>query len=430
MHLNVVGDRVDRAEWVQAPMVAREVVYSSLIDPRGWIWLGTGAGVDVFDGRVWRRFSQSDGLVWNDTDQNAGFVDTDGSVWVGTSGGLAHIERPERLVQSRPIDLRITRATLGAAGVDPRLRGRFAWEANAALDLHVTDLEYGDRRSTVLQVRLVGLSDAWFETRGRDVHYPALGPGRYQFEAFAIDRDHQRTSEVVQFGFEIVPPWWRTVWFQCLTALAVAAAVVAAWSLRMRKLQAHKRSLEQQLKEREALLVRATRDGLTGLWNRTSILEILDRGIEVARQHSTTLAIAIIDIDHFKQINDTHGHLGGDEVLRTLGTTLIGKIRSTDSLGRYGGEEFLLVLPGAPPQRPFEPLERLRRSVGDIPFSFEGAPIPVTASFGVAWLEPASDSAHDLLARADAALYSAKYAGRNRVEYAVLGTPVNATTVP
>jgi diguanylate cyclase (GGDEF)-like protein len=421
VHIRLVGDRIDRTEWVQEPIVAQAAVYSTLIDARGWVWLGTDAGVAVFDGRVWRRFTQPDGLIWNDTDQNAGFIDTDGSVWMGTSGGVTHIEHPERLMQSPPIALQITRATIGAAEVDPGRPGRFAWDPSTALDLHVSDLQFGDRRRAVVKVRLRGLSDEWFETRVRDLHYPALAPGHYEFEAVALDREHQRTSELVHFAFEIVPPWWRTVWFQALVGAALASGLALVWRWRMRKLEEHKRNLEERLKEREALLVRATRDGLTGLWNRTAILEILDRGIEAARRQSTTLAIAIIDIDHFKKINDTRGHLGGDEVLRTLGTKLVEKIRRADSLGRYGGEEFLLVMPGAAQQRPFLPLERLRRSVAEIPFSFDGSPIPVTASFGVAWLESGTDTARDLLARADAALYAAKYSGRNRVEYAATG---------
>jgi diguanylate cyclase (GGDEF)-like protein len=253
------------------------------------------------------------------------------------------------------------------------------------------------------------------------LNYPGLAPGRYRFEAIAIDRDHQRTSVLVHLSLEILPPWWRTVWFQLLAAAVAAALLAAVWNWRMRKLRAHRMALERQIKEHEALLHRATRDALTGLWNRASILEILAREIELAKQQSTPLAVALIDIDHFKYINDTRGHLGGDEVLRTLGAKLASKIRTADSLGRYGGEEFLLVAPGAPPQRPFLPLERLRRVIAKLPFSFNGSPISVTASFGVAWLVPVSDSAETLLARADTALYSAKYGGRNRVEYAATG---------
>lgn len=420
LHLHVERGRVDHADWVAEPVVAQAAAYFTLLDARGWIYLGTDAGVAMFDGQLWRRFSQPDGLIWNDTDQNGGLIDTDGSVWVGTSGGLTHIRYPERLVKTDRIDLRITRASLGEMGLEAGGPHRLPWNANAALKLHLTDLEYGERRPAVLKVRLNGLSDEWFETRDHDLHYPGLAPGRYRFEAIAIDRDHQRSSEPVLLSLEILPPWWRTVWFQLLAAAAAAAVLAGAWNWRMRKLKAGRMALERQIKEHEALLHRATRDALTGLWNRASILDILAREIELANQQSTPLAVAIIDIDHFKHINDTRGHLGGDEVLRTLGAKLTSKIRAADSLGRYGGEEFLLVVPGVPAQRPFLPLERLRRIIARLPFSFNGAPISVTASFGVAWLAP-GDSAQDLLARADSALYSAKYGGRNRVEYAAAG---------
>jgi diguanylate cyclase (GGDEF)-like protein len=133
------------------------------------------------------------------------------------------------------------------------------------------------------------------------------------------------------------------------------------------------------------------------------------------------LAIALIDIDHFKSINDSRGHLAGDEVLRTLGVKLKSKVRTADALGRYGGEEFLLVVPGAAKQCPFPPLERLQRAIAEIPITYAGSPIKVTASFGVAWLAGASDTAERLLSRADVALYSAKQAGRNRLEYAATG---------
>ena len=190
----------------------------------------------------------------------------------------------------------------------------------------------------------------------------------------------------------------------------------------MHNLSVHKRELERQLRERQVLLERATRDALTGLWNRTAILEILAREIDSARQFSTPLAIVLIDVDHFKRINDTYGHLCGDAVLRTLSTQVSARVRVTDSLGRFGGEEFLLVVvPGAPQQRPFLPLERLRRAISEIPFSYDDLTINVTASFGMAWLAHASDTAEKLLGRADTALYSAKYAGRNRIEYAEVG---------
>jgi diguanylate cyclase (GGDEF)-like protein len=418
MRLHVEGDRADHVEWVADPVVARASIYFTQKDRRGWIWVGTDAGVAVFDGSLWRRFSRSDGLIWNDIDQNSVFVDGDGSVWIGTSGGLTHVLRPDRLMQSVPLDLRITHATLGGQVLDSQTPHQLPWERNAALNLHLADLQQGEARQTVFRVRLRGLSDEWFETPDPKLHYPALAPGEYTFEAVSVDSDHQRTSQLTRLGFEILPPWWGTIWFRLVVVAAACALLAAAWNYRMHTLSVHKRELERQLKERQVLLERATRDALTGLWNRTAILEILAREIESARQFSTPLAVVLIDVDHFKRINDTYGHLCGDEVLRALSTQVSARVRVTDSLGRYGGEEFLLVVPGTPPQRPFVPLERLRRSIAEIPFSHDGLVINVTASFGMAWLAHASDTAEKLLGRADTALYSAKYAGRNRIEYA------------
>jgi diguanylate cyclase (GGDEF)-like protein len=420
LHVHVQGDVVDESQWVPDLTLAHAAVKFMRIDPRGWVWAGTDSGVVIFDGRNWRRFNTEDGLIWNTVVENSFLADTDGSLWIGTRGGATHITKPEALMQDRPIGLRITRSDLGAQGPDAESTRR-SWEPTMALNLHIAELNYGSVGRSYLRVRLRGLGDQWLETHSHDLQFRRLGPGHYTFEAVAIDPEHKQTSDLTQLSFEIPPPWWRTRWFE-LTAAAAAIPVFAlAWSWRTRKRKAYQREIERQKKEHRALLVRATRDSLTGLWNRAAILEILARAVKSAKQHATPLAVAIIDIDHFKRINDTRGHLAGDEVLRTLGAKLISQIRASDFLGRFGGEEFLLVVPGAPTQTPFLPLERLQRAIAEIPFSHAGSRINVTASFGVAWLMGASDTAELLLGRADAALYSAKDAGRNRVEYAATG---------
>ena len=420
VHLHIDGDRVTEARWVADPAVTHAAVSFISIDRRGWVWAGTDTGVVVSDGGVWRRFNTQDGLIWNDTRRNSVLTDADGSVWIGTSGGLTHIQSPEGLIQTTPIDLRITQAALGSVRYDAEPL-RHAWEPNIAFNLHLAQLSYGRVGQSYLRVRLRGLGDEWLFTRNHDFHYPDLPPGRYTFEAVAVDPDRQQTSGLTQLGFEILPPWWQTPAFARAVAAAVAVLLAFAWIWRVRRRRARERELDREREERAALVVRATRDGLTGLWNRSAILEILEREIDSAKRHRTPLAVAIIDVDHFKRINDSRGHLAGDEVLRTLGRKLMSRVRSSDSLGRYGGEEFLLVVPGAPEQSPFLPLERLQRAIAEVPIAFAGAAINVTASFGVAWLVVATDTAESLLSRADAALYSAKDAGRNRVEYAATG---------
>ncbi|HEV2703403.1 MAG TPA: diguanylate cyclase [Steroidobacteraceae bacterium] len=418
LYLHVHEGLIDQSRWINDPNIAAAAIYFTQLDSRGWLWAGTDDGFAIFDGGTWRKFGQPDGLIWNDTDQNAVFADSDGSIWIGTSGGLTHVARPTRLIQTGPLDLRISAAKLGTVQLDPKESARLRWSNSPALDVQLQDLDFGDPKATLLKVRLRGLSDEWFETHDFHVHYPGLTPGHYRFEATAVDPDHQRVSRLVRLDYQILPPWWQSLWFRMLAAAALCALLAGAWRWRVSRLEARRHVLERELREHEALLERATRDNLTKLWNRQAILEILGREIDTARQSGAPLAVALIDIDHFKRINDSMGHLTGDAVLRALGAKLPGSLRSSDALGRYGGEELLLVLPQAARLSPFPLVERLRQTIGEIPFEYEASEFRVTASFGVAWLEAGSESAEDLIGRADKALYTAKGSGRNRVEYA------------
>jgi diguanylate cyclase (GGDEF)-like protein len=418
MRLHVSGAKADVAEWLTGPNIADTAVYFTLIDRRGWLWLGTDAGIVIHAGQRWRKFDQEDGVIWNDTDQNSVYADEDGSIWFGTSGGLAHVLQPQALLNNAPLDLRIARLTVGARRLDAAAERGVPWQHDLSLDVHLHELGFGSAKKTLLKVRLLGLSDHWFQTRDFDVHYPALAPGQYTFEAVAENPDQQRTSAVVRRDFEVLPPWWQTVGFRALVAVVLFGSVAAIWRWSVLQLQRRRRTLERELREREALLERATRDPLTRLWNRQAILEILAREMQSAQANQRPLAIALIDIDHFKRVNDSMGHLVGDAVLRSVAEHIVKRVRAGDSLGRYGGEELLLVLPEAAPQQPYLPMERLQRTVAEIPFVHEGVRFHITASFGVAWFAAGRDSIESLIDRADEALYAAKDLGRDRVEYA------------
>jgi len=155
-------------------------------------------------------------------------------------------------------------------------------------------------------------------------------------------------------------------------------------------------------------------DDLTGSFNRRCIMRFLDD--EIARAHRTKgpCSISLIDLDWFKHINDTYGHPIGDEVLRTFAITVFANIRGVDRFGRYGGEEFLLVLPDTPNNVAARLLDRLRQIVADLDWSAFSPGMRVTVSAGVATLRP-DETPDTLLARADCALYQAKAQGRNRI---------------
>src|ERR1700682_3516869 len=155
-------------------------------------------------------------------------------------------------------------------------------------------------------------------------------------------------------------------------------------------------------------------DELTGSFNRRCIMRVLDDEIDRAHRSKAPCSIALIDLDLFKRINDAYGHPTGDEVLRTFAITVFANIRAIDRFGRYGGEEFLLVLPDTGDDAAFRMLDRLRAIVAELDWSAFSPGMRVTLSAGVAALKP-DETPDTFLARADSALYAAKAGGRNRI---------------
>lgn len=158
-------------------------------------------------------------------------------------------------------------------------------------------------------------------------------------------------------------------------------------------------------------------DSLTGLNNRSALDRYLERELELAHRHDHDLSLLIVDVDHFKNINDSLGHSAGDAVLRALATCMQDTMRASDMLFRYGGEEFALILSDTDLDGARQMGERLRAAVSSYPFVYNNKEITVTVSIGVANLGP-RDSANRLFNKADAALYQAKKAGRNQVHSA------------
>jgi diguanylate cyclase (GGDEF)-like protein len=173
---------------------------------------------------------------------------------------------------------------------------------------------------------------------------------------------------------------------------------------------------EGLLKAQEALRVQATSDDLTGLSNRRVVLAQLERELRRARHEKKPLAVAMADLDRFKEINDLHGHAAGDAVLRQVARCMQLELRDYDCIGRYGGEEFFFVLPGCDDDAALIAMERVRARVAATPAQWEGNLLPITISIGIAWTEPQGLNAMALAQHADEALYRAKARGRNRVE--------------
>ena len=160
----------------------------------------------------------------------------------------------------------------------------------------------------------------------------------------------------------------------------------------------------------------ALRDGLTKAFNKKYFTDRLESELTFAIRHQSPLVLVMFDIDHFKKVNDTHGHQAGDLVLSELSTLLTSALRAEDVFARYGGEEFAVICRGTDLTQAQVVGERIRKAVETHRFTFEGTHIPVTISIGIAGMpDPAVKDATDLVARADKALYQSKHGGRNRV---------------
>lgn len=166
----------------------------------------------------------------------------------------------------------------------------------------------------------------------------------------------------------------------------------------------------------EALREQATRDSLTRLWNRPTVFEMLEKELSRMEREDTGVGVIMMDIDHFKNVNDTYGHLVGDEVLRESARRLTSVCRSYDSVGRYGGEEFLIILPGCHDTCIASHAERLRLAISQQPMRIGDIELHISASFGATYALPAFQAPPEgLLRTADTALYQAKRAGRDCV---------------
>ena len=194
------------------------------------------------------------------------------------------------------------------------------------------------------------------------------------------------------------------------------------------RLRAGRRIIELQnelMATRETLQHKASHDSLTGLWNHGEIMGILRQELARAKRREKHLGVIMADLDNFKKVNDGYGHLVGDEVLRAVVQRMQALVRPYDSIGRYGGEEFIMVLPECCRECGYTLAERVRLSVCDEPIATSEGPIPVSISLGV--VSAGGDGLSDektVLKAADAALYRAKQSGRNRVELA--GEPVTS----
>lgn len=395
-------------------------------DVRRRIWVGTGIGVDIVNGPLIEHLGISDGLAGDDTDAMAFLAGPDGEVFIGTSSGFSHYVPRADAPRVEPPPVRITSSAVGA-------KHDFSATFAALTYLKQDLIEY--------QVRLIGLEDEWRPASSRDVRYALLAPGQYRFETRARLRPGAWSAPAA-LSFTIVPAWWQTSWAEALALLGIGALIVLAHRARVALLRRRNRELEAIVAQRTheladvntRLLDLSVTDALTGMKNRRYLdLCMPEYMADSLRRHESIsragldptpnadLLFFLLDLDRFKEINDRFGHAAGDRVLVDIHELLKTAMRDTDTLVRWGGEEFVLIARNSSRHEAAAIAERIRTSIAGHAFNVgrRTTSLRLTCSIGFAPfpflpLDRTRFGWKEVLDVADTCLYAAKHAGRNR----------------
>lgn len=428
-------------------------------DLHGNFWLSSNRGIvrisqqdanAVADGTLasipFELYGESDGMLSaqaNGGSNPAAIMAKDGTLWFATASGVSRVQ-PGRLAVFSDAVPPVVLEELLVNGVTQKISGSIELAPDSdRVELHFAGLGYVMPERIQYRSRLIGFDANWLD-RGHQnfAEYTNLAPGHYEFLVQASNSGGQ-WSEAARIKLIKHPHWWQTSNVQWLSALSVIAIVLLLLYWRMSSLRNSEQRLKLQVAEKTAelqqkanslqaadeeksvllaqlhqqtlaLALQARQDGLTGLANRRAFDEVLSKEFTRSQRLKQPLALAFMDIDHFKQINDTWSHNAGDLALVAIAEKIRQHSRSLDCAARWGGEEFALLMPSTSLEQAQLVCERLRLEIMALDWLDIAEGISITVSIGIAISEDLTE-AKQLLFLADQALYQAKQQGRNRV---------------
>jgi len=355
----------------------------------------------------------------------------DGRLWFATARGVAVVDPRAKARNSVPPPAQVEEVLVDGAPAETEAHGRLRVPPGTQrLDVRYTALSLRAPERLTFRYLLDGYDADWVDAgSNRTAHYTKLAAGDYTFRVIATNEDGVRSKREARLGITVAPRWFETWLARFLALLLIGAIVWGVMRLRVAALRARRNEelarayenvhriageLEDTNRQLAVANVRLRAlsyvDGLTGVANRRRFDEALDEACASAREDGEPLSLVLIDLDHFKKLNDTHGHHHGDEALRSVGALLTQRTESRGGLAaRFGGEEFAWLLPGVTLDAAKQEAEAFRLLIKKT--GLITASLGVSSSAGIEELTPLS-----LITAADAALYRAKSGGRDRVE--------------
>jgi len=431
-----------------------------LEDDFGYLWISTNKGIfrvskqqlnDFADGRLAAVtptvFTDQDGMrsaECNGGSSPSGWKDRDGNLWFVTVAGVVKVDPRHVGAGTQPLHIQIEEILAEKQKFVPTDELRLP-AGGHEVEFHYVAPYFAGAGRVHYRYKLEGFDRSWVNADSRTVaYYTNLPPGNYSFLVEATALDGIQSHSETEVHFYLTPHYYQTVTFKVAAGVAIVGFILLGWlwahrfmlrrqnelkhlvRMRTRELEAEKVEL---LEAKAALAQQAAHDSLTGLMNRAAIYQIVEQQMRQTEREKTPFVVMLADLDHFKDVNDTHGHLIGDEVLREFARRLSHNLRPYDHAGRFGGEEFLIIMPGLSDEGA-ERVRVLHRDLCERPFICGNLELTVTCSIGVAAYRPDFRDVESLLHAADQALYAAKENGRNCIEIALKAESANPHSTP
>ncbi len=292
------------------------------------------------------------------------------------------------------------------------------------VSVHFAAIEYTGPEKIAYAYRLLGFDDRWqtLNPGERSVTFTNLSAGQYQLQLKSTNRYDDWSDSQLELNINVIPPWWQTKYFIAFFSLACILLIYLVFRWRTYHLKQQSEHLAHIIAEKTNELAAAnkqlsklvTLDPLTGILNRRGFNDAAKREFAKFKRSQQTFSIVLIDIDFFKLVNDSHGHEIGDCVLKKMAQLIQKHLRSLDIFSRWGGEEFIILMPNTPLSVSAEVSEKLREFISDTTFDIGNTAISLTITSGIAQVNE-YDTLEDTVRRADKCLYQGKRLGRNMV---------------